>query len=189
MNAKELKKKLQVLQNSKLENLASSEIQKLSKILDSTLDNLTLLEYHKKLEELYNSIPLENRNFYQYFWNKSKLKKPGKNASSLQWEKYLQESKKFLSQIHSQKNHYLKIFNKIQKLSEETALDLIDNLTKEEKHLLSLLGSITTKTSRGAAFLALSGTRANNQKWIREVKNIKSLGVLSYSSDSLSLYE
>jgi hypothetical protein len=86
--------------------------------------------------------------------------------------------KKLTLQIQGKKNEYMKVFDKLLKIDEDTGIRLLSGLTKEDKKVLTILGSITVKTSRGVSTLALSEIESNNRKWIQEVKNVKHLGVL-----------
>jgi hypothetical protein len=178
MNAKELRKKIQELSSSKLENLSSSEIQKLYKTLDLAMLNLQTVDYDQRLEELFQ-VSLEKRGFYQYYWDICKIKKPGKKSTSIQKEKYLHEMKKYNTTISQKYNQYQKTLDRFYKISEEQAMEIISKMTPEEKKLISVLASLTLKTSRGPTYLSLSGSKSNNLIWLRELKNVKSLGVLS----------
>ena len=178
MNAKEIKAKLGELQNRSLEKLGSLQLKRLNRELQKISDSLDAIEYLIKTEELFNSIPLEFISFYQYFWKKSRIKRPKKGGTALAWEKYFTEMKKLTLQIQGKKNEYMKVFDKLIKIDEDTGIRLLSGLTKEDKKVLTILGSITVKTSRGVSTLALSEVESNNRKWIQEVKNVKHLGVL-----------
>ena len=178
MNAKEIKTKLTELQSRSLENLSSGELKKLHKTLLETSESLDAIEFLVKTEELLNSIPLEYLSFYQYFWKKARAKRPKKTASKVVWEKYYQNMKKLTTQIHGKKTEYLKVFDKLLKIDEDTGIRLLEGLTKEDRKVISILGSVTVKTSRGVSTLVLSENANNNRRWIQELKNVKHLGIL-----------
>jgi hypothetical protein len=178
MNAKDIKSKLSELQSRSLEKLSQSDLKKLDKALQTTFDSLDAVEFLIKVEELLNSVPLEYITFYQYFWKKSKNKRPKKNANKVAWEKYYLQTKKLTQSIQSKKGEYLLVFDKLLKIDEDTGLRLLAGLTREDRKVLSILGSVTVKTSRGVSSLVLSENSNNNRRWIQELKKVNHLGVL-----------
>ncbi len=178
MNTKDIKQKLAELQVRHLDKLSHSELKKLERALQTAHDSLDAVEYLIQVEELLNSVPLEDITFYQYFWKKSKSKRPKKNANKLTWEKYYLNMKKLTQTIRAKKGEYLLVFDKLLKIDEDTGLRLLSGLTGEDRKVLSILGSVTVKTSRGVSTLVLSESIANNRRWIQELKKVNHLGVL-----------
>lgn len=178
MNAKDIKSQLSELQLRSLEKLGTPVLKKLGKALSEASSALDSVEYMVKSEELMNSLPLEYLGFYQYFWKKFKIKKPKKTASRASWEKFYLHLEKSTQKIHSIKSEYLKVFEKLLKIDEDTGIRLLSGLTKEDRKVISILGSITVRTPRGVSTLVLSENEKKNRIWIQELKNIKNLGVL-----------
>lgn len=178
MNAKDIKSQLSELQLRPLDKLGTSVLKKLAKALLDASNALDSVEFMVKSEELMNSLPLEYLSFYQYFWKKFRIKKPKKTAPRNSWEKFYLHLEKSTEKIHSLRTEYLKVFDKLLKIDEDTGIRLLSGLTREDRKVISILGSITVRTPRGVSTLLLSENERKNRKWIQELKNIKNLGVL-----------
>ncbi|MCB1176965.1 MAG: hypothetical protein KDK36_05240 [Leptospiraceae bacterium] len=179
MNSSELRKLLAKVSSLPLEKLSSSEIKRYAHQTYSLIESLEKLDIVAKVELLNNSIPLEDRPFYLDFLKRSPFKRPSTNAKKAIWEKYYNALKKYYEKIHQQKKVYVKLLDKLQKSSLKTGLKAIKSMKPNEKRLLSILASLSVKSSRGVKPLVLSSSEANNTKWLTELKNIKELGVLA----------
>lgn len=178
MNAREVKSKLLELQARPLDKLSPSVLKKLGKSIQIASESLDCVEYMVRSEEIMNSVPLEYLGFYQYFWKKFKIKKPKKVASKNVWEKYFLNLEKTTSRIHNLKTEYLKVFDKLLKIDEDTGIRLLSGLTREDRRVISILGSVSIRTPRGVSSFILSENESNNRRWIQELKNVKNLGIL-----------
>jgi len=178
MNSVELKKKLIKLSQEPLEKLGSSELKKIYRQIQSIFDSLERMTIIQKVEELSNSIPLENKPFYLELLKKFPHKKPSSNAKKEVWEKYYLQLNNYLDECKRKKNELNKLLNNIQKINEDLALKQIQKLKDEDKKLLSLLASLTERNSKGVSSLFLGKSKEGNLAWLRELKNVKHLGVL-----------
>jgi hypothetical protein len=178
MNSNELKKKLIHLSQQPLEQLSSVELKKFFTQLSGLSDALERMTIIAKVDELSHSIALENKPFYSYLLKKFSTKRPSPAAKREAWEKYLLQYKLYLETCKQKKNEYTKTLASLQKLKEDKALKLIKKMKPEEKKLLSLLASLTERKARGVGSLALGTNLIINQAWLRELKNVKHLGVL-----------
>lgn len=178
MNSTELKKQLIKLSQAPLEKLGSSELKKISAQIQGVNDSLERMTIIQKVEELFHSIALEHKPFYAELLKKFSSKKPGSTGKKEAWEKYHFQLKNFLEHCKHKKNDLSKLLSNLQKMKEEAALSQIKKLKAEEKKLLSLLASLTERKSRGVGTLSLGNNQAMNLIWLRELKNVKQLGVL-----------
>jgi hypothetical protein len=184
MNSSELRKLLQGLLNLPLEKLSSTEIRKFANQTLSLKESLEKVDIIAKVEQLNNSIPLEDRPFYQDALKKCPYKRPSYNSKLSVWNKYLESMQNYHKKIQIQKKDLTKKLEKLQKASFASGLKAIQSMKPSEKHLLSVLASLTIKSNRGVKPLALGKSTPGNQKWLEELKNIQQLGVLENETDS-----
>ncbi|MCB1156559.1 MAG: hypothetical protein H7A25_24240 [Leptospiraceae bacterium] len=179
MNANRVKKLLQELAGLPIEKLGSQDIHKLGLSLETAMENLKKLDMISRVEELQNSVSIENISFYKHFLSTLKLKKPLSSDSESDWRRYFEALEKEYSKIDKLKKEYITLLNRIDRLTEAKALKLISELSEKDRKLLGLLANLSPKTGPSAAKLGLTNSKTGQKIWYEELKNVRSLGILS----------
>lgn len=179
MNAVELKKQLKIVLDGRVEKLSASDINKLGAVLTEAAVTIQGIEISTKIEELQNSVSIEHSDFYNYFLDQTKLKKPDLNAKISDLQKYYDQLKVKYAEIGKLKVQYLKILNQVDRARQEKAIEILKKLKQNDKIMVSLLANLTRKTSHGVEKVQLGKTVSSIMDWYQELKNIKLLGVLS----------
>lgn len=185
MNSTELKKLLQSILALPLEKLSSSEIRKYANQTISLKESLEKVDIIAKIEQMNNSIPLEDRPFYSDLLKKCPYKRPSLSAKKTVWLKYHASMQAYHKKMRDQKKALTKTLEKLQKTSINAGLKALKAMKPTEKKQLSLLASLSLKNSRGVKPLVLGNSQVTNQKWLEELKNIPELGVLANETDPL----
>ncbi|MEM7183959.1 MAG: hypothetical protein AAF518_23845 [Spirochaetota bacterium] len=179
MNASELKKLLLKAAKMPLEQLSGSDIQKLSKTLQTTVRSLEKVTILSKIEELHHTVAIEDMNFFKYYLDQLTVKKPTVSSSIQSWQEYLVTLQHQYKEIEKKKRSYIKVLERIDRSSEKKALEIIDKLSMEDRKMVSSLANLTLKTNKGVSKVKLTNSKNTNIAWYRELKNTKHLGVLS----------
>jgi hypothetical protein len=178
MNARDVRSLLDRISTLPVEKLSARDIYTLGTALKQSVEFLERVQILSKIEELSLSVPMENVAFYHLLLNEEASNKHRRDIPTEELEAYYHFLKTQYSTIEKKKKEYQKLLDKVDKLKEKNALELLASLNDTDKKLLSALANLTTITPKGVAKLELAGSKASIYTWYKELKNTKSLGIL-----------